>query len=46
MTRGEGLGFLARVGGRGEGGIEGRQGPRAAESKEGVKALPSCAFVI
>ncbi len=25
---------------------EGRQGPRAAESKEGIKTLPSCAFVV
>ncbi len=41
-----GFGVLAGVGGRWEGGAEGSQGPRVAESKEGIKALPSCAFVV
>ncbi len=42
----QGFGGLAGVGGRVEGGVEGCQGLRAAECKEGVKALPSCTLVV
>ncbi len=44
-TRNEGLGFWWGVG-EGGGAPEGRQGLRVAELKEGIKALPSCPFLV